>query len=591
MSIHSVFFSLFVLLISCVTITAQSTYKTHSHNDYYQNIPFWNAYSNGASSIEVDLFLKNTTLYVTHEEKEIVADRTFEKLYLEPLKTIDFSNHSSHLQLLIDIKSEAYKTLDEVIAALKKYPSLLENKQLKFVISGNRPLPKDYSNYPEFIYFDHQNMENLSGVELSKVAMISRNFKDYSVWNGYGRMVAEELAKVKAVIAKANNFKIPIRFWATPDTKTAWNAFAQLGVDYINTDKPAEARIFLDKLNFNTYQVKNNRKTYIPKYNFDQNTKPKNIILMIGDGNGLAQITASMIANQGSLSVLNIKDLGLMNTASADDLATDSAAGATAMATGVKTNNRAIGVDPNGKKCDNLIELLSPKGYHTAIITTDAINGATPSSFYAHTVERDDTDAILKDLSQSDLDFFISGGKAMEKSISEKFKSKTLEEFTDFKQPTAVYFGDHKMPSIKEGRGNILPASTKKALEVLSQESAPFFLMIESAQIDNGGHANDVTAIINEMLDFDQAIGEVLQYADEDKNTLVIITADHETGGLGVNGGVTDDPMIRADFLSVDHTGILVPVFAYGPQSQLFRGLMDNTSIFTKIMEALNTNN
>jgi alkaline phosphatase len=579
--------SLLCLLVFSHTMVAQNEYQVHSHNDYEQKIPFWYAYSNGAASIEVDLFLKNDTLFVTHAEEEITADKTFERLYLQPLETLADAAELEQLQLLIDIKSEAYSTLDSVIAKLEDYPMLLQEKNLMFVISGNRPAIKDYPDYPDFISFDHQNLMDLEEVDLRKVALISQRFKDYSGWNGYGRMTSSDLTKVVSAVRKAKETGKPFRFWATPDTKTAWNAFVQLGVDYINTDKPGPARIFLDKLDQNSYTEEKEREVYLPAYAMDQSSRPKNIILMIGDGNGLAQISAAMIANQGQLSLTNIKDIGLVKTSSADDLVTDSAAGGTAMATGTKANNRAIGVDPGGKNCRNLIEILSDNGYNTAIITTDAISGATPAAFYAHTHERDDTDAILEDLKQSGVDFFISGGQAREDVLSEVFVTKTVEEFEDFDQPTAVYFGDNKMPSVKNGREDFLPMMTTKALHLLSNEEAPFFLVIEGAQIDNGGHDNDISTIINEMLDFDQVIGEALQFADLDKNTLIIITADHETGGLGIAGGDTSKGMVRADFLSVDHSGIMVPLFAYGPQSQEFRGFFENTLIFTKILAAL----
>ena len=573
-------------VLATTSLVAQTDYRVHSHNDYRQDIPFWYAYSNGAASLEVDLFLKNDTLFVTHSEKEIHTDGTFEKLYLEPLRRLAQEGDLRPVQLLIDLKSEAYQTLEKVVAAIKNTPLLAEEKKVKFVISGNRPKPTDYSNYPDFIYFDHQSLLGLAEQDLSRVAMISQSFKSYSVWNGYGRMTAQDLAKVNSAIQKVQKTGKPFRFWATPDTKTAWNCFAELGLGFINTDKPARARAFLDKLERNTYEPQQQREVYLPQYRIDPAKKPKNIILMIGDGNGLAQISATMMANRGELSMANIKNMGLVNTASADDPVTDSAAAGTAMATGVKANNRAIGVDPSGKPRQTLVEILSSRGYNTGIVTTDAIDGATPSAFYAHTEERNDADKILEDLVRSEIDFFISGGKSKENRLRESFVSKTLEEFTDLTQPTAIYNGDGKMPSMINGRGDFLSESVKQALVVLQAEEKPFFLLVESAQIDNGGHANDIATIISEGLDFDQTIGAALQFADKEENTLVIITADHETGGLGIAGG-NGKGQVRADFLSVDHSGILVPLFAYGPQAAAFTGFFDNTEVFNRILAAL----
>ncbi len=564
----------------------QQPYRVHSHNDYLQNVPFWYAYSGGVSSIEVDLYLKNDTLYVTHSKNEIRSDKTFLNTYLDQLDLLAQEGRLSPIQLLIDVKSAAYETLDRIVAALEDYPLLVTEGKVSFVISGNRPQASDYSAFPAFIYFDHQSLSDLDELDITKVAMISQDFTAYSRWNGYGRMTATDLAKVKSALQKGHKTGKPFRFWATPDTKTAWACFAHLGVDYINTDKPAAARVFLDQLADNTYTAPGKIMPYIPQNAVNATEKPRNIILMIGDGNGLAQISAARIANQGELSLTAIKNIGLVNTSSADDQITDSAAGATAMATGVKTNNRAIGVDPNGQSVRSIIEILSEKGYNTGIITTDAIDGATTAAFYAHTTERDDSDGIIHDLVQSPLTFFIAGGEAKESAIRKTFVSTTLDQFHSLEYPKAVYNGANKMPTMEDGRGDFLPMSVRRALTILGEQEAPFFLLVEGAQIDNGGHANSISTIITEMMDFDQAVGQSLGFADIEGETLVIITADHETGGLGIAGG-NNKGEVRADFLSVDHSGILVPLFAYGPQADKFTGVFDNTEVFHKIIAVL----
>ncbi|WP_335965808.1 alkaline phosphatase [Galbibacter sp. PAP.153] len=580
----------FLLLSNGINFTlfAQETFKVHSHNDYEQQLPFWYAFSNGAASIEADIFLKNNELYVTHSEDEIDAKATLENMYLKKLESLAASGELRELQLLVDIKSDAYKTLDKLVEVLKRYPSVIDNKKVRFVISGNRPEPEDYNNYPDFIWFDHQNLNNLDKIDLKKVALVSVSFKTYTVWNGYGRMVAKEQEKVEGAIKKAHDVSRPFRFWATPDTKTAWANLAKLGVDYINTDEPALAKQYLSKLANNTYSQKEPIEIYKPVYGYNKDETPQNIILMIGDGNGLAQISAAMIANRGELTLTGIKDVGLAKTASFDNLITDSAAGATAMATGTKTNNRAIGVDPAGKALDNLVTMANQQGFNTAIVSTDAIYGATPASFYAHRAERDNTDGIVEDLVHSKLDFFMAGGKNEENTIGKQFKTVTIDSFTDFNQPIAVYLGDEKAPSMINGRENALPNSVHKALEVLGSKEEPFFLMVEGAQIDNGGHSNNIQGIIKEMLDFDRAIAQALRFADTHKNTLVVITADHETSGLGIVGGDIESGTVQADFLTVDHTGIMVPVFAYGPQAENFKGVFENTSIFKKIWKAIN---
>ncbi|KAB7530163.1 alkaline phosphatase [Flagellimonas olearia] len=581
--------SILVVLILFLgsNLAAQTSYKVHSHNDYAQELPFWFAYANGAASIEADVFLKDNTLYVTHTEAEIVEGRTFQTLYLDRLQKLQESGNLKDVQVLIDFKSEAYATLERLVEVLEDYPQLLKADKVRFVISGNRPKPADYGKYPNFIWFDHQNLDELDRIELNKVALVSTSFKNYSVWNGYGRMTAPDLKTVEAAINKAKSVGKPFRFWASPDTKTAWARLARLGVDYINTDQPALAQQYLTSLEANTYTRETPIPVYQPKYGYAMEAKPTNVILMIGDGNGLAQITAAMVANQGSLTLTEIKDIGLVKTASHDDLITDSAAGATAMATGVKTNNRAIGVDADGNGLANLVDAVSAKGFNTAIVTTDAIYGATPSSFFAHSVERDDTEGLVADLNSSGLDLFISGGQNQEDSIQNKFKTQSLESFETLQGPTAIYLGNHKVPSISSDRGSIFPEAVKKSLEALRAKEQPFFLMVEGAQIDNGGHSNSVGDIVEELLDFDRAIAEALEFADTHGNTLVVITADHETSGFGIVGGNMKEGRVQGDFLTVDHTGIMVPLFSYGPQSQNFRGVYENTDIHHKILGAL----
>ncbi|THH39252.1 alkaline phosphatase [Neolewinella litorea] len=575
-----------LFLLAATTLLAQTEYLVHSHNDYLQEVPFWRAYSSGAASIEADLVLHHDTLYVAHARQEIDPAVTFSGTYLEELARLAGKGNLRPVRLLIDLKTEAYATLDRVVAAIAAYPELAQGDKVTFIISGNRPPPEDYANYPDFIYFDHQNLEDLDRVDLSRVAMISQSFRGYSVWNGYGRMTAQDLARVDSVIQRAQNTGIPFRFWATPDTKTAWATYARLGVDYINTDQPSAARAFLDKLNQHTYAADPPSATYTPRNQIDASASPRNIILMIGDGNGLAHISAARMANRGALSITSLTHIGLVGTAAADDPVTDSAAAGTAMATGVKTNNRAIGVDTVGRPLRSLVEHLSDHNYRTGIITTDGIAGATPAAFYAHTPERDDSEKIMEDLVRSDLSFFISGGEGLEKAISGRFTPTSLSQFETLDHSVAIFNGTDKMPAIAAGREAFLPESVAKSLSVLGQDERPFFLMVEGAQIDNGGHANEISTIVKELLDFDRAVGEALRFADADGETLVIVTADHETGGLGIAGGSAAGE-VRADFLSVDHSGTLVPLFAYGPGARNFTGVFDNTEVFHRILAAL----
>lgn len=461
------------------------------------------------------------------------------------------------------------------------------------MISGNRPAPKDYTSYADDILFDYQRMDNFPNETIwRKVGLISLNFKKYSAWNGMGRLTKGDRALIKDLIMKAHEQQKPFRFWGSPDSKTAWKAFKELGVDYINTDSPAACADYLNSLEVRLYENKETTKVYVPNYEIDQKNLPvKNIILLIGDGNGLSQLSAALLANGGTLSLSQLKSIGLIKTQSADDFTTDSAAAATALATGEKTNNRALGVAPNGKALVNLPELLDGRGFHSGLLTTDKITGATPAAFYAHISERDEEETILSQLQQSPLVLIAGGGAsyAEDKTPFGPFQRlDTMAHLATTKTAKAVYFlSEHDVPSVHSGRGNALAVLTKNSLSFLAAKEKPFFLMVEAAQIDSYGHRNDIGGIVSEGLDFDRAISEAIRFADASENTLVIVTADHETSGLSLPQGNLAKKTIEGDFTTFDHTGSLVPLFAYGPKSGVFQGVYDNTEVFHKILQVL----
>lgn len=583
-----------LIIFSCSVVLAQNSpeYAVHSHNDYEQQVPFWKAVSAEVSSLEADVFLVGDSLFVAHDSKDIDPSRDLETLYLKPLiQAMELKVLSGRpLQLLIDVKSEAYSTLEVLVKILEKYPSLISSEQVAIVISGNRPKLEDYKNYPKYITFDYQSLDSLPTPDiLHKIALISLNFRKFSDWNGKGRLTAEDFEVVTKTIQKAHDFKKPFRFWGTPDSKTAWKAFAKMGVDYINTDNPFECTQYMQKLPQREYQNPVISKVYRPNFKIDgKPSTVKNIILLVGDGNGLTQISATALANNGELSLTQFKNIGLLKTQSADDFTTDSAGSATAMATGKKAPNRSIGVDLEGQRLENITEILSKKKYATGILTTDEITGATPAAFYAHQKDRSMSNAISADLLNSQLSIFIA-----KKSESPIFKSgfggfsmlKSMEAIEDSKKDRVGYFFPKKNPS-DEGPEN-LSGALKSTLHFLSRKDQPFFLMVEGAKIDSNGHANDIGGIIREGLAFDQAIAEALRFADTDENTLVIVTADHETGGLTIPQGNVTLNQMEGSFTTDDHTGVLVPIFAYGPKSDQFRGVYENNLVFLKILNVL----
>ncbi|WBL24627.1 alkaline phosphatase [Zunongwangia sp. HGR-M22] len=580
-----------ICVLFCTTlVNAQQDYKIHSHNDYEQKVPFWTAYAAGASSIEADVFLRGGKLFVAHFENEINEERTLESLYLKPISeglALSMIKNQS-IQLMIDVKTEATSTLKKIVATIKKYPEIIENQQISIVISGNEPLPSDYKNYPDFIAFDYQKLEPLTAEQWDRVAMISVDYKKYAVWNGKGRFTHEDLQKVTAVIEKAHSFNKPFRFWGTPDSKSAWKAFEKLGVNYINTDEPFKCASYLFSLKDRVYKNELFSEVYKPTFKYDGAHEPvKNVILLIGDGNGLSQISSSVLANNGELTLTQLKNIGFIKTSSADDFTTDSAAAGTALATGEKTNNRAIGVNTAGNKIPNLTEVLNDKGFNTAVITTDEITGATPSAFYAHQKDRGMNAEIAQDLLKSKLTFFAGGGAKYFSNQNTFEIAANLEDIADNKSDRLGYFmAEGGVPSVLDGRKDLLPKTVENALTFLNSEK-PFFMMVEAAQIDKFGHFNMTNGIVTEGIDFDKAITKAIQFADKNPATLVIITADHETSGFSIPQGNIKNHEIEGDFTTHDHTATMVPVFAYGPYADIFRGVYENNEIFNKILEVL----
>ncbi|MGK7393061.1 MAG: alkaline phosphatase [Candidatus Cyclobacteriaceae bacterium M3_2C_046] len=328
--------------------------------------------------------------------------------------------------------------------------------------------------------------------------------------------------------------------------------------------------------------------------------KPKNIILMIGDGMGFAQVTAGMVSESTrGLHMEKMPFTGFSKTRSSDNLITDSAAGATALATGNKTYNGAIGVDSLKNKLTTILEIAEEQGLSTGVVATSSITHATPASFYAHQESRKWDEAIALDLVNSSVDLFMGGGRKffeqredgqdLTRQLQENGFTllNTVDEAARVSTDKIGYFIAEEQPmSYVSGRGNFLPEATSAAIDHLNKDEDGFFLMVEGSQIDWGGHANDLKYVITELLDFDRAVGRALKFAAEDENTLVIVTADHETGGFAVTDGSYQDQLVLGNFVTKGHSGSMVPVFAYGPGAELFTGMYENTELFYKMLNA-----
>lgn len=334
------------------------------------------------------------------------------------------------------------------------------------------------------------------------------------------------------------------------------------------------------------------------------NTTARNIIFLIGDGMGLGHISAALYANDNSLNLEQFTHIGFQKTYSANDLITDSAAGATAFACGVKTYNGAIGLTVDSAACETILEELQGQGYATGLVATATIVHATPAAFAAHQPIRVFYEEIAEDLAASGVDYLVGGGKRYfdrrekdERDLIREMEGNSyyvtsyleheLKDLVPSPMSRFCYFAADKHPLTKAAGRDYLPRAVSMGASFLGRRSnTGFFLMAEGSMIDWGGHSNDGGLVIEETKDFDRAVKEALNFARRDRETLVIVTADHESGGMALNPGSSFES-INASFTTNGHTAAMVPVFAYGPGAELFDGIYENTEIYYKMRQAL----
>jgi alkaline phosphatase len=329
--------------------------------------------------------------------------------------------------------------------------------------------------------------------------------------------------------------------------------------------------------------------------------RPKNIILLIGDGMALAQASAAVYYTNQKSCFERFPVVGFHKSYSSDDLITDSAAGATAFSCGCKTTNGTVGQDSNGVACRTILEFLDAKGWATGMVVTCSATHATPASFIAHREIRAQTDDIALDFLKTPLDCFIGGG---EDYFNNRFDGCNLEDTLkkngyvvrrgdNFKKipedgsSPFMYFTAEKEPGTASAGRRYLPEAAEIASNYLLKRSEKgFFLMIEGSQIDWAMHANDKDWFKAEILDFDKTVHKMLDFATQNGETLVIVTGDHECGGLAMAKGSSKKDF-KAIFSNKLHTGALVPVYSFGPQAELFNGIYENTAIYDKMMQAI----
>lgn len=331
----------------------------------------------------------------------------------------------------------------------------------------------------------------------------------------------------------------------------------------------------------------------------EEPVKAVNVIYMIGDGMGLPQVYAAMLASGEKMTFSEFPYIGVVDTHSASNDITDSAAGGTALASDHKTNNAMIGVNPDSIPMMTVLDALKLKGKETGIVVSSYVTHATPAAFYAEVPHRKMYEEIAMQLAESDnVNLVIGGGRKhfvqrkdsinlferMENELGWKVYDTLADIDTAWKKIAVIPEGGH-MPKVSE-RGSFLPQAVKTALRVLNDAENGFFLMVEGSQIDFACHAHDSAWMMDEMMDFDYAVKVALDYAKKKGNTLVVVTADHETGGLTLpdpNGKYTD---VVFNYSTGSHTCLPVLVYAYGPGAEQFTGWMQNTDLKGKIMNS-----
>ena len=362
---------------------------------------------------------------------------------------------------------------------------------------------------------------------------------------------------------------------------------------------------------------------------FEYQKQPKNVIYLIGDGMGFGAVTSLLLSMEEETGFEKAPVIGLSETCSANNYVTDSPAGGTALATGTRTCNGFLGVGPDSVQLESLLKKAQKMGKKTGIVVNTTLTEATPGAFYAGVTSRKESYKIAEQFTESGVDVAIGAGLSAfinrpdSIDMTEVLINKGYDVYLDWKSVLGTEsqkfvgildMGDvHRRnkkstttASAAEGQEVCLAArlaateetadttrfsepteylqkACTKALDVLEKEAKNgFFLMIESAIIDGYGHNNDSEGMIEEMQEFDNTLQTLIAYVNEHPNTLLVVTADHETGGTGVaykSHEVNHPEGLHLNFSTKGHTGTVVPVFAYGAGAEKFRGIFQNRDL------------
>lgn len=627
-------------LTCCGAAAAQPPVLIHSHNDYAQRVPFYQAYAQQVSSIEADVFLHDGQLLVGHDVEDLRADMTFEALYVEPIVTLfarnggrAFRDSDQTLQLMVELKSETDPTLRAVAALLGRWPEVFDPEvnpaAVRVAVTGRVPAPEAFDRYPRFLGFDGAWDADYTPEQLERIALISTNFRDFSQWNGKGTIIPVEKERLEQVIDRAHEQGKPVRFWNAPEGTTVYYTFYDMGIDYINTDKPEVCAAFFADFGNKNFRIGERRTassgvtgtkrldrttrdfrgfqndklqlsegidTYRPTHRNDGGKGSiRNVIFLIGDGMGLSQITAAAYANCG-LTLMNFNYIGLQRNNALGAFTTDSAAGGSALATGERHANRHISMTEEGEAVPSLSDWFRGKGLPVGVVTLGNAVDATPTAFYGHSVERDNADELTRCLLDAPVDLLCGSGirQFTERGdgidligeLSKNYRFVRSIDEINAAEGRVVCIDERMDEAAEESNLGLLAEATRAAIDKLQERGDKgFFLMVEGAKIDYAGHSRCLPGSVIEMLSFDLAVAEALKFADENGQTLVVVTADHETGGLVLLDGDEQSGRIMGVYTTDDHTPAMLPVFAYGPGADRFCGTYLNTEIARRIRE------
>ena len=352
-------------------------------------------------------------------------------------------------------------------------------------------------------------------------------------------------------------------------------------------------------------QDDNENKNTIELLEFGNVETAKNVILLIGDGMGTEEINAGRIFKESELYIEKLPNRTMVETRSVDSTITDSAAAGTALASGIRTNNGLVGITPDGEYVKTIVDIAHEMGKRTGIITTEELTGATPMTFAAHAESRNDKGWLIESAARSsNVNLFVSAGDIESYSKLTAAGYKAIENVADISESEdEKIIGAYPIEAIAESMSEYsFDRIVTEAIEYLSKDADGFFLMAEGAHIDHGGHANDILYMLRELLAFDLGVKAAVEWARTRNDTVVLVTADHETGGLELKENANSDNLLDTDddgnylnfsYSTTGHTGVDVYLYLYGLKMDFKeyssfndKDRIKNTDIF-KIMKTL----